>query len=585
MEGTRVQVLRNIDAWMLDVDSQQILWLTGMAGTGKSAIAWTVCSRARASPEITLGGSFFCSRSSSSITQRDVQYVIPTLAQLLARQSTEFSVALASELDRDPDVLHKQIRVQIEQLLYKPLLALKDFTVPIIFVIDALDECSGLSAANETNEADTHRIVSEMIEALVAFSRSDVKLPVKFLITSRPESHIRDTPVSDVAFSNVLRLHTVNKEQVAADIHLYISTRLSSSSKLRKLFSTEDVDMLAQLCDGLFIVATTALQYALGAGNDCAAMKVKTLLKKSQNSLTDTAAAPLDRMYASILEDAARADESETGGLSATLRLLAALLSARMLLSITALAELLDMPKEDLRAGLSRLHAVVHVPEDDNEPGLRTLHASFGDYLVGKAPTNLRIAASLGEEVLARGCLNVMSQRLHFNISQRVSSYSPNARTRPDTITISLEYACLQWAYHISAMAVPTAFDHEIDLIFRPRLLFWLEVISVLGQVWRGATILNVGEQTVCSAPRRRFASLIQLYRLAFRGCHSSFGMPTDSWHRPSKRSREVHRTSTFLPCLLRLNNHSYTAHFLLYALVSFLWKPLASISIVGASS
>jgi len=318
MEGTRVQILRDIDNWIKDPNSQQIFWLTGLAGTGKSAIAWTVCLRASNDPEIVLGGSFFCSRSASWAAQRDVRCVIPTLAQLLARQSTTFSQALANELTLDPDILHKRIPTQIEKLLTRPLLALANSRVPVVFVIDALDECGGQSTANGTlDDAETHRIVSEMLDALVAFSRANLGLPIRFLVTSRPETHIRDTPVSDSEFAKVLRLHTVNEKQVTTDIRLYIATRLLSTPKLRARFTDNDANMLSQLCDGLFIVATTALQYALGAGIDRAATRFKTLLNTSRDGLSTGAAAPLDRMYALILEDAARVEESESNELPA----------------------------------------------------------------------------------------------------------------------------------------------------------------------------------------------------------------------------------------------------------------------------
>ena len=468
-------------------NSQHIFWLTGMAGTGKSAIAWTVCSFASADINMVLGGSFFCSRSSGSIAQRDVLRIIPTLVQLLSRQSSEFSEALAAELDKDPDVLHKQIAAQVKKLLYAPLATMSNHSKPILFVIDGLDECGDQGTVGG-DDAQSRRIVVEIIESLVAFSQSEVKLPIKFLITSRPETHIRDTPVSDVTFANILRLHTVNKEQVTADIRLYISKTLTGSPRLRALFAVNQVNMLTRLCDGLFIAAKTALHYILDDGIDCAATMFETLLRRSENGLSDEAAAPLDRMYTLILDGAARFTKAQTGGLLEMLNLLTAILSARTKLSLTVLADLLNRKNEHVRAGLSRLHAVVHVPENDNEPGLRTLHASFGDYLVGRAPEYLRIAPSLGNEVLARGCLREMSNGLYFNVSQSRSSYKKNAGQRPDSITESLKYACLEWIYHVGALPEPSILDEDINRIFRPRFLFWLEVLSVLGRVTPRAT-------------------------------------------------------------------------------------------------
>jgi len=327
MKGTRVQVLRDIRTWIRDPSAPQIFWLAGMMGTGKSAIAKSVCSCARESSEMVLGGSFFCSRSAGSSGQRDARCIIPTLVQLFARQSLEFSQALAAELARDPDILHQQVMTQIEHLLYKPLLCCRKSPVPIVFVIDALDECGG-HGTSET--AESHRLISDMLEALVAFSRYPIRLPVKFLVTSRPETHIRDTPVSDAAFSKVLHLHTVDKQQVTVDIRTYIATKLTSSSKLRQLFTSDDVDALSLLCDGLFIVAATALQYALGMGIDRAAIRFKTLLNSTREGLSTGAILPLDRMYSLILKEAIRVNETETDdGMPVLIQMLASLLCAK----------------------------------------------------------------------------------------------------------------------------------------------------------------------------------------------------------------------------------------------------------------
>jgi len=528
MEGTRVQILRDIDAWIKDLTGPQIFWLAGMAGTGKSAIAYTICVQAHHDPGIILGGSFFCSRSTGVAAQRDVRCVIPTLAQLMARQSDLFSRALDAELTVDPDVLHQQVDVQVEKLLYKPLLALKDSKVPIVFVIDALDECSGqLSGSGALDDAETHRIVSDMLEALVAFSRSTVRLPVKFLVTSRPETHIRNTHVSDVVFSKILRLHTVDKRQIDADIRLYVTERLFATSTLRALFTEKDVSTLVAVSDGLFIVAATALKYALGNGDDVATARFKSLLAFTGDKLSIGATEWLDQMYGIIVENAAKAGDVHTDQLKNLLRIIAALLSARMTLSVTALADLLETPIGQLRASMTRLHAVFHVPEDDNDTSLRPIHASFGDYLLGRASSRLRIPASLGHEALAIGCLHVLNTGLHFNVSQSHSSFEESVEAKRTTIRLALEYACLHWIYHISGFLEivtpevsinrsfrsqirswfdrkplqPSEFDERINKIFRPRLLFWLEVMSTLGQIHRAAAMLMFAATTVRLQP------------------------------------------------------------------------------------
>ena len=185
----------------------------------------------------------------------------------------------------------------------------------------------------------------EMLEALIALARYPVKLPIKFLVTSRPETHIRDTPVSDASFSTIMRLHTVNKAQVTEDIRLYASTKLSSKPLLNEQFTSENVDMLVRLRDGLFIVAATALKYILGFSIDVATVRFETLPNDSRDSLSIGAAAPLDRMYALILIDAVNVAGSKANELQEMLQILGALLCARMVLTMAALAEILEMPK------------------------------------------------------------------------------------------------------------------------------------------------------------------------------------------------------------------------------------------------
>jgi len=399
------------------------------------------------------------------------------------------------------------------------LLTLDNLVGPVVFVIDALDECGGQFTSNGiSDDPDSHLIVSDMLEALVLFSRSPVMLSVKFFVTSRPETHIRDTPISNAAFSTVLRLHTVSKDQVTADIRLYITTRLRGTAQLRSRFTDHDIDMLTRLSDGLFIVAATALQYALGAGIDKAAMRFKKLLNATGDGFSTGAIAPLDRMYAVILTAAVRVDRVEVDGLEVLMKLLASILSARMTLSVAALAELSEISPDQLRATLADLHAAVHVPDSDLEPSLRAVHASFGDYLLERAERNLRIEPSLGDGILARGCLQVMASKLFFNVSQCHSSYESNAPTQPNSIPLSLEYACLHWIYHLSMpvengmslnerflpwirrdsiQSASSRLEADINDLFRPRLLFWLEVMSLLGQVRRAAAMLLFAAATV----------------------------------------------------------------------------------------
>jgi len=156
---------------------------------------------------------------------------------------------------------------------------------------------------------------------------------------------------------------------------------------------------------------------------------------------------------------------------------------------------------------LSDLHAIVHVPDDDSERGLRTVHASFGDYLYSRAASSIRISASLGHDILARGCLRRFAQDdLCFNVSQSQSSFKPNSRDVSGRIALSLIYACLQWAHHIDSASNRSEFDEDVGQVFRPKFLFWLEVLSITGKVGLASGLLRIAASAVSGSTRAHTA-------------------------------------------------------------------------------
>lgn len=503
LAGTRVEILAHIEAWTRDRKAKPIFWLSGMAGTGKTSIAWTVCQRARADPKRYLGGSFFCSRTSGFSAQRDIRFIIPNLALLLARQSAKFAEALAIQLKQDPDFARKQISTQVERLLRQPLSVFKASQSPIIFVIDALDECGNQPLVDETSDWETHRAVSDVLSALVEFSRSSNQLPVKFIVTSRPETHIRETPVADPSLSSVLLLHTIDLAQVTKDIQLYFnSALLAPPVAVSRWFTDEEVQTLSELANGLFVFAATVVNFILEKRDpSIRARRIRMVL--SDVHLSDSITGSLDKMYSFVLRQGSRPDGLEIDELPELLRVISSILSLQRPLSLQSLADILDLTVDRLRLLLDGVHSVVHVPQDITRPELRAIHASFADYLSFRAPAQMRISSSQGHAELARGCLYRMSWTdLHFNVSRSESSYKQNGRPQPGHIAASLEYACLQWSHHLDLMSNPTDIVDLIVAHFQPKLLFWLEVLSILRGVHRASGILRIAESVVSSRLR-----------------------------------------------------------------------------------
>jgi len=480
MPGTRVSVLSMFMEWAKN-DPMRIFWLAGLAGTGKTSIAVTLCRMLQDSPDVVLGGAFFCSRTANIAELTDARCILPTLVVSLAELLPGFATALAKELNVDGRAALKPVNLQLTVLLQQPLAALASFVQPIVFVIDALDECGD---------------ENEVKKLLLAISALTCDATVKFVLTSRPETHINTSPISNSDHNSILRLHTIDTSEVTEDIRLYINDAFSRDPLDDPWYSESDVSILASRADGLFIFASTVITYILGTGSPNWRRK---RLQKVLSAVTSPAAiGPLDAMYEFVLTRASSTSEVDEEELDETKHVLACILTARVPLSIEALAEILDRQATDLRESLRRLVAVVHVPDQHDQPGLRTLHASFGDYLLERATDRLRIVASQGDGALARGCLHIMRKQLYFNVSRSQSSFKRNSRDMVHDISLSVQYACTQWIYHVASLPRPAILNSEIDSTFLPRFLFWLEVMSVLDQVQRATAILITATATVC---------------------------------------------------------------------------------------
>ncbi|KAG8736442.1 hypothetical protein FRC11_002636, partial [Ceratobasidium sp. 423] len=135
---TREAIHKDLQDWTTNPTSERIYWMNGMAGTGKTTIAYSLCEWLEDTNR--LGASFFCSRISS--TCHSLSRIVPTLAYQLARYSPAFRSALCAALEDNPDAGTLNVGQQFEKLISQPMLNSKD-AIPesVVIVIDALDEC------------------------------------------------------------------------------------------------------------------------------------------------------------------------------------------------------------------------------------------------------------------------------------------------------------------------------------------------------------------------------------------------------------------------------------------------------------
>ena len=273
--------------WARKPQDQNVFWLNGLAGTGKSTIAQSF-SDAIAN-ERFLGASFFCSRD--YLNRRELKNIFPTLAHQLACHYPPFRTHLITIIKEDPTLAHTSLISQLENLLVIPLSNAK---ISCVIVIDALDECIDNQPA------------SAILSVLGRFAK---QLPlVKFFITGRPEPRIRSgfrLPLLE-PLTQIFLLHGVELSSVDSDIQLYLVQRLTSIAKQRSNLylpdpwpQDSDIKVLTKKSSGLFIFASTLARF-IGSEYHNPDERLQLVVSEASNTAHEGRAG-IDSLYSQVL--------------------------------------------------------------------------------------------------------------------------------------------------------------------------------------------------------------------------------------------------------------------------------------------
>ncbi|KAJ1299657.1 hypothetical protein OPQ81_009109 [Rhizoctonia solani] len=471
-KNTRTRILEDSAAWSEDPRLAKIYWMKGMAGTGKTTIAYTFCERLKAGQQ--LAASFFCMRASPEC--REAKRIIPTISYQLARRLAPFRYSLCQQLKQDPDISTGRLSDQFDLLLKKPLLEAKDkLSDNLVIVVDALDECN-----------DPH--IVELFLGLLLDSA--VELPVKFFTTSRPEPIIRNKMIPQSERSrSILYLHEIEQTLVQADIELYLREELDHISP-----ADGDIKELAHRAGKLFIYAATAARYIRPAGRVVNSQaRLAAILALSTDSKRKLSA--IDALYSAILVEAIENEQLECEERDQIRLVLWTVICACEPILINTLSVLCGLnDKNTTMIALQPLRSVLHVSDDSEF--VTTLHASFPDYMLAQERSGAFFCdKSTHSRLLSERCLKIMQAQLRFNICSIDSSFIPDdeipgleERIRAN-ISEELFYACRFWVNHFTQANNPeTPLVH--DFLSR-QLLFWMEVLNLKKCMVLCATSIN----------------------------------------------------------------------------------------------
>ena len=382
-----------------------------------------------------------------------------------------------------PDVGQESLCLQMEKLIVGPF---KTAHISTLIIIDALDECKDEEPASVILSILSH-YVNEIPN-------------VKFFITGWPEPQIRSgfCLKSLLPITEVLKLHEVKPEVVNNDIKLFFQIRLTDLAENRSDCgaigdwpSSSDIKILCKKAAGFFIYASTVIKFV--ASKNWKPTKQLNQIILLPESTSHEGRSGIDLLYTKILEQAVDDMDADDNELHSHFRtVVGAVLLVFNPLSTQALSDLLR--ESDISTTLRSLHSLLLIPDTMEDPIL-IFHKSFPDFLMD--PKRCRdqwflVEPTVHHAEITLSCLNFMKERLKRNICKLddgtvLSEVKDLSAHQKDHIGDALKYACCFWAKHL--LKIPSSNSHIKELqklindFFATQLLFWIEVLSITGNL------------------------------------------------------------------------------------------------------
>lgn len=477
LPNTRVELLQRIAEWAVNSNDEALFWLNGMAGTGKSTISRTVAESVAQKGQ--LGASFFFKRGETD--RGTMTKFFSTIAADLTRRDPTIASLVKEAIETDPSISRRAMPEQFDKLILQPL-SLLQRKEPIVIIVDALDECDGDDNA-------------KLIIYLFARAKTLISVQLKVFLTSRPELPLRLGFKAIEGKYQDLILHEIPNLVVEHDISLFLENELSQirhdynmtvpdDRQLSKDWPTgSDVTILVQMAIPLFIYAATVCRFIgdrkLGTPDGQLKKVVQPRPGHHLSKLGSTYLPVLDNL---IVDTSA---EQHAEILRQFRYVVGSIIILASPLSTTALARMLDLPREDIDSRLDMLHSVLSVPSSLHEP-VRLLHLSFRDFLLKKTAENaFWVDEAQTHKAVASNCLRVMDC-LRRDVCELgapgIHRSSINSEKISKHLPPELQYACLYWVYHIQGVGSHNGDSERVYSFLKRHFLYWMEVLSLIGR-------------------------------------------------------------------------------------------------------
>ena len=460
---TRIDIIKFVIDWATAPRAtQNVLWLHGLAGSGKSTLSTTLASAFR--EQGRLGAFLFFARD---VTERsNPTTVVRTLAYQLGTFHPDIGTAIAASIKCTPSICLSPLPFQFRRLLIDPLSSLTTLRTPIVFVLDALDQCG-------TPE--------ERESLMTVLSELSGRLPpaIRFIFTSRAEIDIYRAfdPQPHVLTRELDITSQANTNDISSYFRHGMAIVRANNKRLGLAADWPGEGTIRQLTErasGLFIWASTALEFIDGYNPKAC---LDTILMGEAASAAQPA---LDALYETALKSEGIWDNKD---FVADFRaILGLVLVAETPLSSSAIDRLLgkrtSCPADHT---VSKLGCVLQ-----QTPTVRVLHSSFADFLLTRSRCGRDIwwfDQAPHHHSLAIQCLHRLNEVLTYNMCHlTLSKDLPYVGlSANEGLSEDISYSSIFWIKHICTIKDSAKSIIELLKSFLYRhLLHWFETMSIL---------------------------------------------------------------------------------------------------------
>jgi len=480
MEGTRTAILQKIEDEIKNVNGPNMIWIRGSPGVGKSALAASIANRLEDQKRRVISFRFDRTQSTTITTNSLWRAVACDLARFYPSLRPHLAQGIQGHRSSDIDRLFRSF-------IEEPLSMLGDDVLrkelPVI-VIDALDECGGLR-----HDKSGWEDLQSLMHTLKRWIQADHLKKFKVVITSRPEDRI--------TFPESISIHGIPSgidikpgDSASEDIRALLKSRLEIMG-MKSTLIEKALGYLVPRAAGIFIWATTVANFL-----ELDPERRFAMFEKDDGKGLEV----LYSLYSTIIE-ASFGHGLEEEEIRAVASVMGAMIFAKEPLDDNALIMLPGV--KILGSDVDRLWFIRKglLSVIDSGPVLRFHHRSFENFLLSHflRQQHPRLSGiqdrTHHEHQLAVLCLKTLvSSQLHFNMCSLESSIVINMdihATVKSTIPPLVSYSCQYWADHLVNTPSNETLMEAVRFVMDEKLLFWLEVMSLLGKTYEAFLILR----------------------------------------------------------------------------------------------